>query len=99
LELTFDHAEGLRSRDGLPLTGFTVAGKEQSFQPALARIVAGKVVVTSPSVAEPVAVRFAWHETANPNLINDAGLPAAPFRTDDWPLHYLRSAPAEPLTP
>ena len=90
VELTFEHADGLRSRDGLPLTGFTVAGKEQSFQPGVARIVDGKIIVSSPSVSEPVAVRFAWHETADPNLINEAGLPAAPFRTDDWPLHYLR---------
>ncbi len=94
IELTFDHADGLRSRDGRPLTGFVVSGKENTFQPADARIEDGKVVVSSPVVAAPIAVRFAWSETANPNLINGAGLPAVPFRTDDWPLFYLRSGPA-----
>lgn len=98
LELTFAHAAGLRTRDGLPVTGFVISGKEQAFQPAQARIEGDKVIVSSTAVKEPVAVRFAWHETANPNLINDAGLPAVPFRTDDWPLLYLRSAPAGPAT-
>jgi len=96
VELAFAHAEGLRTRDGLALTGFVVSGKEQDFQPALARVEGGKIIVSSTGVKEPVAVRFAWHETANPNLVNAAGLPAVPFRTDDWPLLYLRSAPADP---
>jgi sialate O-acetylesterase len=42
------------------------------------------VIVQSESVAEPVAVRFAWTDTAEPNLVNGAGLPASPFRTDDF---------------
>lgn len=93
IELAFDHADGLRARDGLPLTGFTISGVERAFVPAAARIEGGKVVVSSDRVAKPAAVRFAWHETANPNLINAAGLPAVPFRTDDWPLHYARPVP------
>jgi len=96
LELTFAHAAGLRTRDGLPVTGFIISGKEQAFQPAQARIEGDKVILFNTAVKEPVAARFAWHETANPNLINGAGLPAVPFRTDDWPLLYLRSAPAAP---
>jgi sialate O-acetylesterase len=42
--------------------------------------------VHSDQVAKPVAVRFAWTDTAEPNLFNGAGLPASPFRTDDFPL-------------
>lgn len=90
IELTFDHAEGLRARDGAPLNGFSISGPEHSFQPALARIEGDRVLVSSDKVQKPLAVRFAWQETAKPNLINAAGLPAAPFRTDDWALHYLR---------
>lgn len=86
LELAFTSAAGLRSRDGQPLTHFQIAGPDRKFHPADAVIKNGKVIVSSPSVAKPVAVRFAWDETANPNLVNAAGLPALPFRTDDWPL-------------
>ena len=44
----------------------------------------GTVVVSSPQVPKPVAVRFGWHQTAEPNLMNKAGLPASPFRTGQW---------------
>lgn len=81
--LRFDHAEsGLRSRNGLPLTDFTIAGADGKFVPASAQIVENKIEVMSPEVAAPRAVRFAWHESAQPNLVNGAGLPAEPFRTD-----------------
>lgn len=93
VELTFDHADGLRSRNGLPLSDFVISGTEQAFQPAQARFEDGKVIVSNDRVDKPVAVRFGWHETANPNLINAAGLPAVPFRTDDWPVQYLRHLP------
>lgn len=86
IELAFQHGDGLRSRDSQPLTDFTVAGKDRQFHPAVATIEKGKVVVVCEQVTEPVAVRFAWHELAMPNLVNVTGLPAIPFRTDDWPL-------------
>lgn len=86
---------GLKSRDGQPLDGFLVAGADKNFVPATAVIEGDTVVVTSPSVANPVAVRFAWSETANPNLVNSAGLPVTPFRTDDWLIDYRRAAPAK----
>jgi len=80
--LTFDHGDGLKSLDGKPLTWFTVAGDDKKFVEAKAEIVGNTVVVSSDAVASPVAVRFGWHETAEPNLANGAGLPASPFRTD-----------------
>lgn len=82
----FSSSEGLKSRDGQPLTSFEVAGKDQQFHPATARIDGDRVVVASPDVPRPVAVRFAWTELAMPNLVNAAGLPALPFRTDEWPM-------------
>ena len=86
LELTFTPAAGLRSRDDQPLTHFQIAGDDRKFHPAEAVLKGGKIVVSSLSVPKPVAVRFAWDETANPNLVNAAGLPVLPFRTDNWPL-------------
>jgi sialate O-acetylesterase len=85
IRIAFDHVGGgLASRDGQPLTHFTLAGEDQQFEPATAVIEGNTVVVRSEKVARPVAVRFAWHETAEPNLMNQEGLPASLFRTDDW---------------
>ena len=81
--LKFKHVEGgLVSKDGQPLTWFTIAGVDGKFVPAEARIVDDTVEVSAPEIQKPVAVRFAWDETAQPNLFNQAGLPAEPFRTD-----------------
>ena len=80
--LKFDHAEGLKSLDGKPLSWFTIAGADKQFVAATAEIVGSTVVVKSDSVKAPKAVRFGWDETAEPNLANGAGLPASPFRTD-----------------
>lgn len=79
--LAFDHAEGLAARDGKPLNWFDIAGADGRYYPGKAEIRDGKVVVNSPYVAAPVAVRFGWDEAAQPNLVNQAGLPARPFRT------------------
>lgn len=85
IRVRFEHtAGGLAARDGQPLTWFTIAGQDRKFVPAEAVIDGETVVVHSPQVARPVAVRFAWHQNATPNLMNKAGLPASPFRTDDW---------------
>jgi sialate O-acetylesterase len=83
--LKFENAEGLRCRDDKPPGGFTIAGEDRVFVPAVAKISQGGVIVSSPEVKEPAAVRFAWSERANPNLVNSAGLPARSFRTDIWP--------------
>lgn len=85
VRLTFDHVGGgLVSRDGKPLSWFTVAGEDKSFAEATAVIDGDAVVVSSDKVAAPVAVRFGWNQEAEPNLSNKAGLPASPFRTDSW---------------
>ncbi len=81
--LHFDHVgKGLVSSDGKPLTSFTTAGKDGVFYAAKAVISGDAVVITSPQVAEPKEVRFAWDEAAMPNFFNKDGLPAVPFRTD-----------------
>ena len=83
IRIAFDHAGGgLVSSDGKPLSEFTIAGADKKFQPAAAEIDGATVVVHSDTVPNPVAVRFAFHGTAQPNLANKEGLPAAPFRTD-----------------
>jgi sialate O-acetylesterase len=75
---------GLMSRDGKPLTWFSIAAADKKFVPATATIDGETVVVESAAVSAPAAVRFGWHQIAEPNLANKAGLPASPFRTDNW---------------
>ncbi|MCZ6596879.1 MAG: 9-O-acetylesterase [Planctomycetota bacterium] len=84
IRLSFDHAEGLVARHGA-LTHFTIAGKNREFHPAEAVTDGSTIVVSSIGVLRPVAARFAWGATDEPNLFNGAGLPAPSFRTDDWP--------------
>jgi sialate O-acetylesterase len=80
--LSFEHAAGLAARDGKPLTWFEIAGADGAWHPADALIDGDRVVVSSALVASPRSVRFAWHEAAQPNLVNGAGLPALPFRSE-----------------
>lgn len=80
---TFEHAEGLKARAG-QIEGFELAGADQTFHAATAKIEADKVIVTSNEVKAPVAVRYAWRDDPTANLVNGAGLPASPFRSDTW---------------
>jgi sialate O-acetylesterase len=82
VRIHFEHADGLKSRDGEPLTWFQIAGPDGKFVDAQAEIDGDTIVVSSDDVSEPKAVRFGWHQEAEPNLVNEAGLPASPFRTD-----------------
>ena len=75
--------KGLKARDGR-IEGFELAGADKAFHPAHARIEGGKVIVTSPDVSTPIAVRYAWKDDPKANLVNGAGLPASPFRSDSW---------------
>ena len=77
--------EGLAVRHSDTLTGFALAGDDKQFQWADATIDGDTVVVSSPGVSEPVAVRYAWSGfPAWANLFNKDGLPALSFRTDAW---------------
>ena len=82
--LEFDHADNGMELKGSKLTDFTIAGSDKVFYRAKAKIVGNTIVVSAPEVKEPVAVRFAFTDTAQPNLFNSEGLPASAFRTDSW---------------
>jgi sialate O-acetylesterase len=84
--LGFDHTDGgLEARDGA-LKGFAICGDDKKFVWGKAEIRDNKVVVSSPEVPQPVAVRYGWADFPIVNLWNKAGLPASPFRTDDFPM-------------
>lgn len=86
IKLRFDHvAGGLMFKGDEKGIGFAIAGADKHFVWAEARIVGETVEVSSPQVSHPVAVRYAWSDNPPCNLYNQAGLPAVPFRTDDWP--------------
>jgi sialate O-acetylesterase len=82
MRVYFTHAEGMQAKGGGAVTGFTIAGADGNFVPAEAKIEGATVVVSSPRVASPAAVRYAWADDPACNLINQAGLPAGPFRSD-----------------
>jgi sialate O-acetylesterase len=87
IRIRFDHVgSGLASRDGQALNWFTIAADDKNFVEAKAEIDGHTVLVWSDNVEKPAAVRFGWHQEAEPNLMNKEGLPASPFRTDNWPL-------------
>jgi len=85
IRVQFDHAQGGLVVRGERLGEFAVAGADRRWVWADARIDGDSVIVSSPEVPEPVAVRYAWQANPLATLFNGAGLPAAPFRTDDWP--------------
>jgi sialate O-acetylesterase len=85
IRLNFEHVGGgLISMDGQPLKWFEIAGPDRVFYKARAEIRGDGVVVWSPRVPSPSAVRMGWHQLAVPNLGNREGLPASPFRTDRY---------------
>jgi sialate O-acetylesterase len=86
IRIGFQHTGGgLTLSAGSVLRGFAIAAADRKFYWADARLEGAAVVVSSPQVPAPVAVRYAWADNPDANLANGAGLPAAPFRTDDWP--------------
>lgn len=82
--ITFTNVENGLTSFGKTLSAFEVAGEDKVFYPAAARIIRKGVVVHSAQVKQPVAVRYAFKDWAAGDLYNTEGLPAAPFRTDDW---------------
>ncbi len=92
IRLTFTHTGGGLTAHAAgqpdtpsPLQGFAIAGEDHKFVWAEATINGSAIVVSSPTVPHPVAVRYAWAINPVCNLYNRAGLPASPFRTDEWP--------------
>jgi sialate O-acetylesterase len=83
LRIHFDHADGLTSTCN-PVRGFAIAGADRHFHWADAVIDGNTVLLRAAAVADPVAVRYAWADNPECSLYNAAGLPAVPFRTDDW---------------
>jgi sialate O-acetylesterase len=86
MRIRFTHVgTGLELHGGDELQGFALAGVDHTFHWATARIEGNTVVASSPDVPVPVAVRYAWGDSPRCNLFNQDGLPASPFRSDDWP--------------
>ena len=85
LKLRFNHTDGGLVVKGDKLGEFSVAGKDHRWHWAESRIEGDSVVVSSSSVPDPQAARYAWQANPAATLFNGAGLPAVPFRTDDWP--------------
>ncbi len=86
IAIKFSNADGGLVQRGERLTEFAIAGTDHKYRNANARIEGDRVVVWSDDVEYPVAVRYAWQDNPEITLYNGVGLPAAPFRTDDWPL-------------
>lgn len=85
IRLKFKHVGGgLIAKDGPVLKGFAIAGEDRKFTWANAKIEGDSVVVWSDTLSQPVAVRYAWANNPECNLYNKEGLPASPFRTDEW---------------
>jgi sialate O-acetylesterase len=84
LHLRFTHGAGRLVARGKKLWGFEIAGEDQQFFPAEAKVAGSEVVLSSARVPRPVAARYAWANDPKCNLYNKLGLPAPPFRTDDW---------------
>jgi sialate O-acetylesterase len=87
LRLRFKHADGgmiSKSLSIINVSGFEVAGEDRKFVAADAKIEGDTVIVSSADISHPVAVRYGWGMNPRPSLYNRAGLPASPFRTDQW---------------
>jgi len=85
IRISFKHTEGgLKTSNGAKMEGFTIAGLDHKFYWADAVIDGNDILVSSPNVAYPLAVRYGWANNPLNNLQNGSGLPASPFRTDDW---------------
>jgi sialate O-acetylesterase len=89
--ITFKNADAGLAFHGDELTGFTIAGKDGKFVPGTAVLQGNQVIVSSPEVPEPAAVRFGWSNYPLGNLWGKDGLPASPFRTDDFPAPWKKS--------
>ncbi len=93
VRLTFRSSTGMKAADGGKIKGFAIAGEDRKFVWADAEVAGDHVMISSPEVKVPAAVRYGWADNPDCNLINAAGLPASPFRSDHWPMD---GAPVKP---
>lgn len=94
MRVTFDHAQGLKTRDGKAPDWFELCGPDGVFRPAVAKIEGDAVLLSAPEISAPLAMRFAWDQLAEPNLMNGNGLPAGAFRCGgSVPLDGVMSLP------
>ena len=84
LRIKFTHADGGLIAHDKPVQSLEVAGADKVFHPATAKILSDTLLVSALGVPEPVAIRYAWRNSPEANLYNGAGLPAVPFRSDNW---------------
>lgn len=87
IAVRFTNTNGGLEQQGKNLLGFMIAGSDKQWKPAVAKIEGDEVLVSHPEIANPIAVRYAWDNYPFCNLYNGAGLPASPFRTDEWTRH------------
>jgi len=85
IKLHFDHTDGGLVVKSEKLAEFSVAGEDKKWYWAEARLEGNTIIVSSPSVPSPKEVRYAWQANPVATLFNGVGLPASPFRTDNWP--------------
>jgi sialate O-acetylesterase len=93
IKIKFSHTDGGLVVNGDKPGEFSIAGNDRQWHWADAKLDGDNVIVSSPEVPDPVAVRYAWQANPEATLYNGAGLPAVPFRTDDWPLSTLNAKP------
>ena len=84
IRLSFANAEDGLLQNGKTITGFFIAGADKRFYPAEAKLDGQSIIVWNKAVTQPVAVRYAFSNTAIGNVFNKERLPLSPFRTDDW---------------
>jgi sialate O-acetylesterase len=85
IRISFENVgKGLAAKNGGKITGFAIAGADKQFFWANASIEGNDIILDSKNVPAPVAVRYAWADNPDCNLVNSEGLPAVPFRTDKW---------------
>jgi sialate O-acetylesterase len=82
MRVYFTHADGMRSNTHEAITGFEIAGVDGRYVAAEAKVEGNTIVVASPEVASPTTVRYAWADDPACNLVNQVGLPASSFRSD-----------------
>ena len=84
IKIQFSNAASGLMVKGDKITSFEIAGEDKIFFPAQVKIEGNSVIVSNKNIKSPVSVRFAFNNTAIPNLFNKEGLPVNLFRTDDW---------------